>query len=529
MFQENRTNELVILKEIAETLNTSNDTYHVLQAVLEKLLHVTGLTTGWIFLADGDGRYTKLIDYRLPAALTFQNKKPMCEGECWCLRRFVEGKLERAVNIIECKRINNAIENNWGDTEGILHHATVPLKAGGEEFGVLNVASPGKTHFSEEELMLLQSVALQIGTALKRTKLYEGEKRRAHYYVKLERVIQQMGTIHKLNTLPLEVIKQVGKVFEWPQLAFFIQEEEKLSLRAFYKNGVLQEEKEDAGLEDIAWEAFQQNHTVVRKRPVGKAVQNNDSIIAVPIYIRNHVFGVLCVSSSKQEEFDTHTVDMMQALTNHISLVIENLRLNEQRRELARMEERNRLARDLHDSVSQKLFSLTFMTKGAEAVLKGQNERVDQSLHEMRELAQGALKEMRTLIWQLRPAGLEKGLLPALKQYGENLGLKIREQVTGVRDLPRVVEETLWRIGQEALNNITKHAGVIEATIYFKVTEKDVSLEVVDYGLGFIEKDIKEKKSLGMTTMRERAELIGGCIKIVSEKKRTSIKVIVPL
>lgn len=80
MFQENRTNELVILKEIAETLNTSNDTYHVLQAVLEKLLHVTGLTTGWIFLADGDGRYTKLIDYRLPAALTFQNKNQCVKG-----------------------------------------------------------------------------------------------------------------------------------------------------------------------------------------------------------------------------------------------------------------------------------------------------------------------------------------------------------------------------------------------------------------------------------------------------------------
>jgi len=120
-------------------------------------------------------------------------------------------------------------------------------------------------------------------------------------------------------------------------------------------------------------------------------------------------------------------------------------------------------------------------------------------------------------------------LLSALKQYGENLGLKIREQVTGVRDLPRVVEETLWRIGQEALNNVSKHAGVMEATIYFKVTEKDVSLEVVDHGIGFIETNAREKKSLGMTTMRERAELIGGCITIVSEKNRTSIKVIVPL
>ncbi|WP_166704416.1 GAF domain-containing sensor histidine kinase [Bacillus albus] len=516
MFQENRTNELVILKEIAETLNTSNDTYHVLQAVLEKLLSVTGLTTGWIFLADENGRYTKLIDYQLPEALTYENKRPMCEGECWCLRGFVDGKLERAVNIIECKRINNAIEYNWGDTEGILHHATVPVKAGGEKFGVLNVASPGKTHFSEEELVLLQSVAFQIGTALKRTKLYENEKRRAHYYVKLERFIQALKTIHKFNVLPEKVVNHVGEVFQWNQVAFFIREEIELSLRASYGQGELQE-----GVKEVAKKALEQDEPVLVKHL-------NGAVIATPIHIQNHMFGVLCVSLNNGE-FDVNTIDVIQALSNHVSLIIENLRLNEQRRELVRMEERNRLARDLHDSVSQKLFSLTFMTKGAEAVLKGQNEKVDQSLHEMRELAQGALKEMRTLIWQLRPAGLEKGLLPALKQYGENLGLKIREQVTGVRDLPRVVEEALWRIGQEALNNVSKHANVREATIYFKVTEKNVSLEIVDQGNGFVEKNIKEKKSLGMTTMRERVELVGGTIKIVSDKKRTSVKINVPL
>ncbi|KAB2459105.1 GAF domain-containing sensor histidine kinase [Bacillus sp. CH126_4D] len=516
MFRDNRTNELVILKEIAETLNTSNDTYHVLQAVLEKLLSVTGLTTGWIFLADENGKYTKLIDYQLPEALTYENKRPMCEGECWCLRGFVDGKLERAVNIIECKRINNAIEYNWGDTEGILHHATVPLKAGGEKFGVLNIASPGKTHFSEEELVLLQSVAFQIGTALKRTKLYENEKRRAYYYVKLERFIQALKTIHKFNVLPEKVVNHVGEVFQWNQVAFFIREEIELSLRASYGQKGLQE-----GVKEAAKKALEQDEPALLKHV-------NGAVIATPIHIQNHIFGVLCVSLNNGE-FDVNTIDVIQALSNHVSLIIENLRLNEQRRELVRMEERNRLARDLHDSVSQKLFSLTFMTKGAEAVLKGQNEKVDQSLHEIRELSQGALKEMRTLIWQLRPAGLEKGLLPALKQYGESLGLKIREQVTGVRDLPRVVEEALWRIGQEALNNVSKHANVREATIYFKVTEKNVSLEIVDQGNGFVEKDIKEKKSLGMTTMRERVELVGGTIKIVSDKKRTSVKINVPL
>ena len=173
--------------------------------------------------------------------------------------------------------------------------------------------------------------------------------------------------------------------------------------------------------------------------------------------------------------------------------MIENLRLNEQRRELVRMEERNRLARDLHDSVSQKLFSLTFMTKGAEAVLKGQNEKVDRSLHDMRELAQGALKEMRTLIWQLRPAGLEKGLLPALKQYGESLGLKIREQVTGVRDLPRVVEEALWRIGQEALNNVSKHANVRRSDDLFQSDGEECIIRNSRSRNRLIEKDIKEE------------------------------------
>lgn len=87
---------------------------------------------------------------------------------------------------------------------------------------MLNVASPGKTHFSEEELVLLQSVAFQIGTALKRTKLYENEKRRAHYYVKLERFIQDLKMIHKFNVLPEKVVNHVGEVFQWNQVALLL-------------------------------------------------------------------------------------------------------------------------------------------------------------------------------------------------------------------------------------------------------------------------------------------------------------------
>ncbi len=68
-----------------------------------------------------------LVDENLPPALTWQKKKPMCEGDCWCVERFVNGRLEKATNIIECKRIEDAIECNWGETEDVTHHATIPL------------------------------------------------------------------------------------------------------------------------------------------------------------------------------------------------------------------------------------------------------------------------------------------------------------------------------------------------------------------------------------------------------------------
>ena len=74
----------------------------------------------------------------------------MCEGDCWCVERFVNGRLEKATNIIECKRIEDAIECNWGETEDVTHHATIPLRSGSEKFGLLNVASPQKHIFQRK-------------------------------------------------------------------------------------------------------------------------------------------------------------------------------------------------------------------------------------------------------------------------------------------------------------------------------------------------------------------------------------------
>ncbi|MDM5154812.1 GAF domain-containing sensor histidine kinase [Bacillus sp. DX1.1] len=183
-YDEKQMHRLQALKEIAELLNEATDLQQMLEKVLHTLLQVMNLQTGWIFFIDEKGTHRMLVDTNLPPALTWEAKKPMCEGDCWCIDRFVGGRLQKATNIIECKRIEDAIEYEWGETEDITHHATIPLRAGEEKFGLLNVASPHKTHFSEEELALLEAIAYQIGTTIQRIQLVEKERK---YVVVAER------------------------------------------------------------------------------------------------------------------------------------------------------------------------------------------------------------------------------------------------------------------------------------------------------------------------------------------------------
>lgn len=122
--------EMYTLKTIAETLNTSNDLNLMLDTVLGKLLELTGLTTGWVFLINNQGEYSCIADYSLPPALLHHDKEPMRCGSCWCVNRFRDGRLDNAVNIINCKRLEDAVDHQWGDTRDITHHATVPLRSG---------------------------------------------------------------------------------------------------------------------------------------------------------------------------------------------------------------------------------------------------------------------------------------------------------------------------------------------------------------------------------------------------------------
>ncbi|MCF6138594.1 histidine kinase [Alkalihalobacillus berkeleyi] len=513
------------LKVIAETLNQSNDLRGMLQSVMEKLLEVTGLSTGWIFLTDEEPIYAFVADVNLPPALSWGDKKPMCQGSCWCLDKIWDGRLQKAVNIINCKRIEDAIDYEWGDTKGITHHATVPLIAGGEKFGLLNVAEPGKNEFTEDELDLLQSVSFQIGTAIKRTKLFEAQQNRAEQYTKLDEVSRTIWKMNDIHHLPQNTVDVIGRLFQLKALAFFIKEEHALALRSIYRQG--ESKKLHKRFQILKGDDLQKSlNQLDLKEELSLYEMNLENAFVVPLLIGEEWIGCLVGHQTNDHALEQ---DVLKALGDHVSLVLEKARLFERSRELALIEERNRLARDLHDSVNQKLFSLSLTARGLKEYVKKlpNQETILESLNEMQSLSQEVVGEMRTMIWQLKPAGLEEGVVVSLKKYGESLGLTVQERLEGVGNIPRLVEETMWRVGQEALNNVHKHARTDEVRIILKRKKNEHILRIEDDGCGFrTSTGSQHTWSFGLASMMERTEIMGGEMNVISQPDQgTTIEV----
>ena len=195
----------------------------------------------------------------------------------------------------------------------------------------------------------------------------------------------------------------------------------------------------------------------------------------------------------------------------------------EQVEELAAANERNRLARELHDSVTQIIFGLTLSAQAARILIDRNPARAVVELDHLQELAQNALAEMRSLIQELHPnPGKDEGLLPALRRMvterKANDGLTVDLQVKGERRLPANIEGELFRIAQEALNNIVKHAHTDQAVITLNLVDADqIFLGIEDAGVGFDPAQVKTLPGhLGLTSMQERVDALGGTLVIDS-------------
>ena len=207
--------------------------------------------------------------------------------------------------------------------------------------------------------------------------------------------------------------------------------------------------------------------------------------------------------------------------------------LRAQAGELASSQERAHLARELHDSVTQALFSMTLVTRTTELLVDRDPAAAKEKLGSLRDLQREALAEMRALIFELRPGNIEHdGLLAALKTHSTGLqgriGLPIVVTSNLTERLPLALEEVLYRISQEALHNIVKHAGARQVTLSVDRTGSGVRLRIADDGKGFVTTTVADGH-LGLAGMRARAEKIGALFEVTSKPgSGTTIEVSVP-
>lgn len=242
--------------------------------------------------------------------------------------------------------------------------------------------------------------------------------------------------------------------------------------------------------------------------------------IMVPLIADDQLLGVLSVShktEGKLNENDEHILTMMAP---GAVIALENARLYEQAEESAALAERGRLARDLHDAVTQTLFSASLTAEVLPRIWQRDPDEGLKRLEKLRELTRGALAEMRTLLLQLRPAALVESDLPdLLRQLAEAFTGRTRIPITlnveGDCVLAPDVQVALYRIAQEALNNIAKHAQASTASLHLAYPPGKVSLNIQDDGSGFDPNDSRANH-LGLGIMAERAETIGAALTITS-------------
>jgi signal transduction histidine kinase len=241
------------------------------------------------------------------------------------------------------------------------------------------------------------------------------------------------------------------------------------------------------------------------------------SFLGVPIVAKGDIIGAFYLTEKEGAPgFVDGDEKVITVLAAHAAIAIENARLFEASRELSVIEERNRLARELHDAMTQNLFSLSLTAEAAGGLIRTDPGRAEAEIDRVRQLARETQAELRSLVFELRPPRLEADGLVAtvgkdLDVLGRAHGLKVDLQLHGRLELASTVEMELYRIVQEALNNAVRHAGAESITVGVDADDGTVTITVRDDGVGFdpAARAIRERR-LGLTSMRERAESLGG-------------------
>lgn len=264
--------------------------------------------------------------------------------------------------------------------------------------------------------------------------------------------------------------------------------------------------------------------------PIPSRNTNSRSCLCLPVMFGDILLGFLVLNSSRKNYYTSTHMQRLQAFVNQAAVAIRNAQLYTQAKEAAALEERQRLARDMHDVISQTLFSATIKAEALPYLLESESpEILKENLQELHRLTRGALAEMRTMLMELRPntiVNTDFGNL--LTQMVEGLAgrttAKIELSANGVGLMPPEVQTAFFRIAQESINNILKHSKANHISIQYVNRKEDVTLSIKDNGCGFDPSKVSSER-MGLRIMGERADSVGAKLTIASQPgKGTTIQ-----
>jgi signal transduction histidine kinase len=411
----------------------------------------------------------------------------------------------------------------------------LPLRARGRTLGTLSAYTRGPDAIQVHQIELLATFASQAAVSLDNAQLYAELTSRLEEMVGLQRLGTLLLEEHDFDRVLHSICLQLQRLTDAGGVGIALLEDDPRFLEMRTVVGPSADALRGARIPtegSFAAQALRTNRPQrsndAQNDPRGYkhslVLGNTRTILSVPMKTRQRTVGVLSVYNKEGEGgFTDRDAELATFFANQAAAAIENARLYEQSREYAVIEERNRLARELHDSVTQSLFSVTLLSEASLNLLERDPSKARERLERANELAQGALAEMRALIFQLRPMTLqEEGLLSALKKHLTAVhsrdGRVVALEVTGVtRRLPAPVEDAAFRIIQEALNNVHKHSGPTStARVELDFGSSVLRALITDNGIGFDPEAPRPEGKFGMLSMRERAEGVGGRLHVQS-------------
>ncbi len=417
-----------------------------------------------------------------------------------------------------------------------------PLFIRGQIFGAITFHFSQPRKFSDEDIELARMLSDQTALAIENARLFEAAERRRQIAESLRVILSILNSERPLDEVLHAIVSQAQQLLGAKAVAIHRLDSEKNLLIPEASVGLSKEYVSSIHL-PLGQGAL--GIAVLKRRPVqvndtiavfsGKGVQSADgesirldeglvnklqqfadrygAVLAVPMVIKSQIYGGLALYYSTPRNFLPEEIELAVTYADQASLAIENARLIQQVKETAVLEERSRLARDLHDAVTQTLFSTTLTAEVLPRIWEKNPQEGQKKLEELRELTRGALAEMRTLLVELRPAAMQEAELNDLIRHLGNAfiaraRIPLSLSIEGNQPLPLDVKIAFYRVAQEALHNIAKHADAAQAWLNLTYTLDGLHLTIRDDGIGF---DLNKLKPdhFGLGIMRERATQVG--------------------